>query len=172
MSDNGIIQAIQQIAGTKLKNDVTSIECTVESVNESERTCDCVAISGKAESKIPDVRLMSCIDDGLLLIPAIDSHVTVIVSKQNDPYVSLYSELQKIVFMGGEYGGLVKVTPLVQKINALEQQVNTLKQLLTAWVPVPNDGGGALKAVVSTWAAQAITLTQKAQLENLNIKHG
>jgi len=76
----------------------------------------------------------------------------------------------KIVFNNGQLGGMVKVQDLVNKLNTLEQDLNTLKTVFSGWSPVPNDGGAALKAAAGTWFSQHITPTQKSDLENTKIK--
>lgn len=78
---------------------------------------------------------------------------------------------QEILFNGGENKGLVKIEKLVDKINAIEKDVNTLKQSFTSWVPAPQDGGAALKGAVASWAGQQLQTTTKSDLENDKIKH-
>lgn len=76
-----------------------------------------------------------------------------------------------VLFNSGTNEGMVKIIPLVAKLNALESQVNALKTILASWTPVPNDGGAALKTLVSGWAVSQMASTQKSQLENTNVKH-
>lgn len=75
-----------------------------------------------------------------------------------------------IVFNGGNLKGLVKLDALVQKLNAVENDINNLKTAFTTWVPVPTDGGAALKAASATWSAAQLTPTQAANIENTKIK--
>lgn len=78
-----------------------------------------------------------------------------------------------VLLNGDGFGGLVKVQETADKIKALEQDLNTLKQVFTAWTPVSNDGGAALKTAATTWAGQLIMpLTSKNDLENTKVKHG
>lgn len=180
MSDRTIIEAIQNIAGTQLTDKVWMIPCIVTAVDLSERTCDCTPVGGKAVTDIGGVQLMAEVDDGWLLVPAINSNVVVCYSERNIPYVALYSELQnatlivagKIQLQGGELGGMVTVTALTQKLNKLEQDLNTLKTAFSTWVPVPEDGGTALKAAASEWAGDTITETMRADIENTSITQG
>lgn len=78
----------------------------------------------------------------------------------------------KIQFNGGQKGGLVLPAELTQKLNALENDINTLKRIFGAWNPVLNDGGTALKAAVTTerWHINTIQPTQQSELENPDIK--
>lgn len=62
-------------------------------------------------------------------------------------------------FGKGQNGGLVLVNPLVVEENKAQDDLNTLKDLIAGWTPVPNDGGAALKAVLTTWLAEHIVPT-------------
>lgn len=73
---------------------------------------------------------------------------------------------------GDAFGGLVKVGELVSELNDLKQDLNTLKSVLTAWVPITNDGGAALKAASATWAGQTLSPATAQRLENSIVKHG
>lgn len=76
-----------------------------------------------------------------------------------------------IEFNGGTNDGLVNVRGLLDKINALERELNELKNLLAGWQPIPQDGGSALKVSVTAWATRQIQPTQKAELEDPKVKH-
>lgn len=78
----------------------------------------------------------------------------------------------KIEFNGGENGGLVKSEAVAEKIAALEKEINGLKNILSSWTPVPQDGGAALKAAVTAWAGQAVSpVSKKNDFENSKITH-
>jgi hypothetical protein len=180
--------AIQQMAGTYQTDKVHTILGTVTAVNEDERTCDVESVNGDATVTFTGVQLMAGVNDGMLLIPAIDSQVQITYSNNTVPYVTLYSQLDKIIYIAdsygieissggvvlnnGEYGGLVKVEDVVSKLNNLENDINTLKQVFSAWSPVSNDGGAALKTAAATWYAQQLTQTVKGDLENTTVTHG
>ena len=79
---------------------------------------------------------------------------------------------KNIEFNGGNNEGLVVAEKTASKISNLEDEINQLKQILTAWVPAPMDGGGALKGAITTWAAMQIQpTTKKNDLWNDKIKH-
>jgi len=82
-------------------------------------------------------------------------------------------ECDKVIeFNGGKNDGLVVAEKTASKISNLENEINQLKQILTAWVPAPMDGGGALKGAISTWAGMQIQpTTQKKDLWNDKITH-
>ena len=46
-----------------------------------------------------------------------------------------------------------------------------MKQILSSWSPVPNDGGAALKGAIAGWASNKITQTKPDDIENIKIKH-
>lgn len=76
-----------------------------------------------------------------------------------------------VILNGGSFGGMVKAEQLTQRINAIEKDINTLKNVFSAWVITPNDGGAALKLAASTWADSPLTLTQRSDYENGKVKH-
>ena len=78
-----------------------------------------------------------------------------------------------ITLNGGQFGGIVKIAELTQKLNAIEDDINALKNVFTSWAPVAQDGGAALKtAVCAAWADNQLTPTQKSDIENEKVKHG
>jgi len=159
--------------------EIYSVVCTVESVDEAKRTADVAPINGNAE--IFDVRLQSALNgsNGLCIFPVIGSVVIVTFLNKLTGYVSLFSEVDKITLDteneitidGGQNGGLVKVNDLLNKLNTVENDINNLKTLLSAWVPVPADGGASLKAVLGPYFGQTITPTVLVDIENDKIKH-
>ncbi len=75
-----------------------------------------------------------------------------------------------IVMNGGSLGGLVKVEDITTRLNLIEKDINKLKQALTSWTPVPQDGGAALKGGVASWAGQQLTESQRGDYENEKVK--
>ena len=149
------------------------IICTVVSVDGV--TCVCQPIdTGQAE--ITGVRLVSESNTtNFLITPSVDSIVGVLAFSDletTDYMVVLFSEIDTINIRGDQYGGLVKVQELVDKINALESDLNDIKQAFTTWVPVPNDGGAALKAAAATWSGAVFVETVVGDIENENVTHG
>ena len=83
----------------------------------------------------------------------------------------MFSEIESIVFDGGENEGLAKVKELTEKINALENDINSLKTAFSTWVTVPSDGGASLKAITATWFSAQLAVTNKSDIQNEKIKH-
>jgi hypothetical protein len=96
-----------------------------------------------------------------------------------DPIIIGYSEVEKIVWLGGDYDFVpIVIHPtnsnkgLLKKINNLEDEINDLKTVFSAtWTPVPNDGGAALKAAAASWAAVPIVATTQGDISHDKIKH-
>jgi hypothetical protein len=183
-----IIDAIRTIAGTAGQDHINIEDMTVVSVDEQTRTCICSSVNGDAGVTNMEVRLMACVDDGELRIPAVDSAVVVCYSLRNAPFILMYSAIDKVVKIvgnsgysivndklqlnDGQMGGLVKVEPSVAALNALQNDLNNLKSILNAWSPAPNDGGAALKLALASYMTNTLTVTQQSDIENTNITHG
>lgn len=151
----------------------------------------CTAKIGDFE--VPDIRL-SVIkggsDKGLLVTPAVGSIVMVADlsgGELRELAVIGFTEVESIdakigsskvhiadgiiEMNDGKNDGLVNVKGLVQKINAVEQDINDLKTALGGWAPVPQDGGAALKAAVGSWVAKQLTATQQSDIEDTKVTH-
>jgi len=166
MSDRAIQTAVQKIAGTFKRDTVSLLDCEVVSVDENKATCVVKTVSGDSSIEIPDVLLQGAICDGLLIIPTVGSSVKVLQSIYTNPFVVLYSDIDKFYLQVGDssmtffdkkqsdgsiinlndgsFKGLVKVDELVKKLNALEDDLNKYKQalqtLLTTTVNEPGNG--------------------------------
>lgn len=162
MSDRAIIESIKKIVGVK----DWSLYCNAEvlSVDELNRTCNCIAINGQAEYELNDVGLMAVNDDGFLLIPTIGSTVKVLYSENVEPFICQYSAIDKIVMIANEsivlngtsYGGLTKTIELKAQLATLKATVEALcvaVAALTGGTKIPN-------------------LADFSNIENTKIKHG
>ena len=153
----------------------------VESVGEE--TCS-VKIADRIV--INDVRLNASADgnaDNILIKPTVGSMVMMADlsgGELRSLVVISFSALESmtvkfegdVVINGGENEGLVKVVPLKDRLNAIENDINSLKQVFSAsWFPVVYDGGASLKAAAASWAAQPLKSTNKKDIENPKIKH-
>lgn len=155
-----------------------SIPVKITAVDETARTCDVEPLNGSAE--IFDVRLQAQKDGatGFVLIPKVGSIGVVTFINSATGFLAMTTDIDKILidcdvitFNGGTNDGLIKINDLITKLNAVENDLNTLKNIFQLWVPVPQDGGAKLKADATAWSTQTITPTQKTDLENTKIKH-
>lgn len=152
----------------------------VESVGEE--TCS-VKIADRIV--INDVRLNASADgnaDNILIKPTVGSMVLMADlsgGELRSLVIVSFSELESmtvkfegdVVINGGENEGLVKIVELTEKLNAIENDINSLKQVFSSWAPIVYDGGASLKAAATSWAAQTLKKTSKEDIENSKIKH-
>ncbi len=75
-----------------------------------------------------------------------------------------------VLLNGGKLGGLIKVEELTSRINNIEEDINSLKDVFASWTAVSQDGGAALKAASGTWAGNKLTLTTRGDYENEKVK--
>lgn len=111
---------------------------------------------------------------GHLVAPTANSKVLLLVI-ENKPAATILLHAESITeqrINGKDLGGLVKADELASRLNVLENDLNTLKQVLATWSPVSMDGGAALKALAATWYAQQLTTTTSDQLQNPKVQHG
>jgi hypothetical protein len=150
-----IRQAIQSLSGM---NDLQyeGVTCIVSAIDLVAFTCTCTPINGDAE--FLDVLLNADADKGFTLIPANNSVVIVQQTSQANAYVSMVSKVDQVYLAGDINGGLVKVIPLVAKINAIETQLNAI-------------GTWAL-TVTPPLTLPPLTPTTTTELSNNTVKHG
>jgi hypothetical protein len=73
--------------------------------------------------------------------------------------------------MGGEFGGLVKVVELTQKLNDLENKIN---EIITTFGTHTHNvtAVGAPTSPTSTPISGNLAISVRADIENINVKHG
>jgi hypothetical protein len=150
-----IRQAIQSLSGL---NDLQyeGVVCNVSDIDLATFTCTCTPIDGSAE--FYEVLLNADADKGFTLIPANGSLVIIQQTSQANAYVTMVSKVDQVYLAGDANGGLVKVIPLVTKINAIETQLNAI-------------GVWAL-TVTPPLTLPPLTLTTTTELSNTTVKHG
>lgn len=92
------------------------------------------------------------------------------ISLSKEGGASIVLQDDSVVMNGGDLGGLIEVEKLTQRLNSIENDINNLKTAFTGWVVSPTDGGAALKAAASVWAAQRLQITTRGDYENENVK--
>lgn len=98
------------------------------------------------------------------------AHYKGIARFEGDDLTQIYGS-SGIELGGNSNMGILKVVQTVAKINIIENDINMLKSLIATWVVVPADGGAALKALLTAWAASLIVNTSTGNLANPNVKH-
>ena len=170
MADNNSIkEAIRELVKT---DDVLySVLCTVKSVDTTNNICDCEPIDGSAD--LLEVRLMAQNDTGFLIIPKVNSVVVVTMINKYTGYVAMFSEVEKIYLNGDNYDGLVKIGDLVDKLNNLENKVNSIiKTYNTHTHPYVNVSTPATTSPSTSLVTGTLTPTQQTELENTTVVHG
>lgn len=161
--------------------------CTVTAVDAAARTVDCEPLDESAPLLGVNLQANQGLTSGMVLIPKVGSYV--IVALMNDGVngcVIATEEVERmelvigetrmevtedgIVLNGGNLGGMVKVEALTSRINNIENDLNTLKEVFANWVPAPQDGGAALKGAISSWASETLVLTERGDYENEKVK--
>jgi hypothetical protein len=148
---------------------------TVTAVDADVNTCSVQPANGGALRE--GVRLCAAIKsitNPVVVVPVVNSTVIcgIIENNKRAVFVMLCTEVAEVKLRGDAFGGIVKVGDLVDKLNAIEQDLNTLKTVFSTWVVVPMDGGAALKAAAATWYGDQLTPTVADDISNDNVKHG
>lgn len=174
-----IINAVKLMSKSSDNNDFYPIVGTVKSVDLVENTCIVVP----NDDLLPDIyEVRLSVNDGttpgMVLVPTIGSGVIVNTLLGGDAVISMFSSIDNMYLNGTDYGGLVMVKELTNKLNALENDLNKLKLVMidiatagsgSAGTPVTN---GTLAAVVASYPVVPIVPTLTAELENKTISQG
>ena len=165
-----LTRTIQELAGTRNQDEVKLYQCNVNSIDLSKRTANVTTITGTANLTF-DALLTAGISDGFVITPEVESMVYVLTSKYTLPFIVTFSDITQFDIMGGEFGGLVKVVELTQKLNDLENKVNEIITTFgTHTHPVISTG--APTSPTSTPISGNLTISQREDIENINVKHG
>jgi len=163
---NELRRAFQQKYGEK----PVTILGTIAAVDENSKTCN-IDDDG---FMMYGIRLQSVTNAaaGILKVPKIGAQALAVKIEDGDGFMLLdCAEYDKIIFNGGTNGGLINIESLVNKINAIENDLNSLKTVFKSWTPVAQDGGSALKTAAADWADQTITKTKTKDLEDKTVTH-
>lgn len=172
------------------QNNIYSKQCTVTAVDQSKRTCTCSPVDGGAD--ILEVQLEADISinsnnepiasdsKGFFIVPKVNSLVIVTFTNKTDAFISVWTEIDEIIvktlqftFNDGAFGGLVKLSDLVDRLKEYEDLFTQLKTDFNSWTPVAQDGGLALKTILSTgFLTKTVPSSSVANFENDKIIHG
>lgn len=169
MSKSGIKEAVRALS--KTNNEINCIVCTVDSIDTTKKTCYCLPID-ESKADLMNVRLMADNKTGFLIIPKVGSVVIVSYISNEMTYVSMFSEVDEIQLNGDNYGGLVRIQELTDKLNNLENAFNQHLVLYNAHTHAGVTSGGSSTAVPTAVDTNVLTPTVKTELENQTVKHG
>ena len=79
-------------------------------------------------------------------------------------------EVETIEINGNQFGGLVDSKELKTQIDKNTQLLKAIQNVFKAFVPVPSDGGAALKAAASAFIS--LPTADLSNIENKTISHG
>lgn len=165
-------ECVQHLAGTHENDFVSVADAEVISYDIPSRTCEVTLIDSSKPTTRDDVRLIASVDDGILFLPTVGSTVTIIFSTFTQPVVIGWGQVDGIILNGGDLAGLVLMLPTLKSLNQLENDVNSLKSILSSWVPISGDGGAALKTALSNYFSNKLTVTKRSDIENTSITQG
>lgn len=165
---NEIADAIRTISKPNIS--AFGIVCTVSEIDLDELTCYCVPVNG-IDADIVGVRLMADVQKGFLLIPEDNSIVVVSFLSDSSAYVSMVSKVSEVQLNGKNFDGLVKVNDLVEKLNNLENKVNTIITTFNTHTHVASSFGSPT-TTPPVPVTGTLTPTVKLDLENTTILQG
>lgn len=184
---------IRQLA--RPDGETAALVCTVDAVDKKARTVDCTPLNEGAPLLGVNLQANQKGADGICVFPEVGSFVVVGFIADGAAGVVLLSEKIEsaeiviggasaimdadgirfdapyITFNGGSLGGLVCVDGLTGRLNLIENDINTLKDALSAWIPVSQDGGAALKTAAADWFADKLTPSTRSDYENEKVNH-
>lgn len=175
-----IKEAIQNLAKDSNRHRTSLYLAEVLSVNEDERTCEVVTVSGDSELTIPSASLVSEGSDGFIQIPSVGSIVLIGHSLEVGYSVLQFSDIDKVltnqdefIFNGGDNGGLIIIAKLVSRMNAIEdafsQHVLWSTTHTHASPPAPVNPVVTTPPIVPSTSNAGRTV--RKDLENPKIKH-
>jgi hypothetical protein len=156
---------------------VQSFAAIVKDVDENTQTCT-VYKDGEEDAPYYDVNLQAIGNaaTGAFIYPLVNSDVycQVLEGNKDNIFITKTSEIEKIHLISDKNGGLVISAETTKKLNALEKDLNSLKTGFKTWIPptAAPDSGAALKAALTGYMAQNISLTKASELESKTVSHG
>ncbi|SBV95271.1 hypothetical protein KL86DYS2_10879 [uncultured Dysgonomonas sp.] len=173
MTDEQTVREFFNRAGQK------TISCFPAIVENNYPDKDYVDVKDLSGTLYPEVRKRAALKDdkaGILITPAAGSSVIVgRIMESDELFIEMFSEVESIVIDGGEFGGLIKIQELTNKLNALVKSVNSLITNYNGHTHTVSTTGTA--AAQSGTAAAPMEQAQRAadfkaaDYENDKIKH-
>lgn len=153
--------------------------CFLATVADNYPDKDYVDVTDLNGTLYPGVRKRAAITEdkgGILITPAAGSSVIVgRISESDELFIEMFSKVETIIIDGGDFGGLIKIQELTNKLNALVKTVNNHITNYNGHTHIVNTTGSA--AAQTGTAAAVITQAQQAEefkasdYENEKIKH-
>ena len=180
-----IADIIKEIAKGNVSQSI--IVCTVTAVDTKARTIDAQPIDDGAPLLAVNLQANQDAEVGLVLFPRIGSYVVVgMLDGYAAGVVLLTEDVESILatvgnmsiemteegikLNGGDLGGMVKVEDLTTRLNAIEDDINNLKNAMANAPITPQDGGAAFKAGMTSWYGATLRKSQRSDYENERVK--
>lgn len=183
--DNELIELIKAVA----KNNQVTAVVIGRAINVTDTLCN---VERDGAPELIDVRLNAleeAQDNYTTIVPEEGSYVLagVIENDRKEAFVALCSKPEKVIWKIGDHKfeysaagavfndgtvGLLKLLPVLSAINALQNDINSLKTQLQLWSPTGTLGDiMTLSGLLASWKAVMLTVTQRSQVEDTKIKH-
>ena len=161
-------RALQQRYGEK----PVTILGTIAAVDETAKTCD-IDDDGLM---MYGIRLQSVTNAaaGILKVPKKGAAALAVKIEDGDGFMLLdCAEYDKIIINGGGNGGLINIESLVDKINAVEKQVEAIKDIFAnQWTATYESALKTLFTTATTTGALSETLnTSASDIEDTTVTH-
>ena len=169
-----IKEAIEKLANTHDVEYVNILKCEVISVSDTEIVCKPVNSKIASEIIVPLLNLngntISCTPsiESIVLVAITNKNLITLLSVDDADEINISANL-KIEFNGGEFGGLVKINELLEKINNLE---NLLNDLIVKYNTHTHAVSGAVAIITTLLETESLIPTMLNEIENENITHG
>lgn len=171
----------------------STLQCTVKSVNQTDKTITCYSERDKVDYF--NVRLMSLSGDqkgdGITAFPKVGSTVIICMIEGVDTmyYVSCYGEIDSyeikigtikfymdkdvIKFNDGALGGIISKQPLINNLNSIKTFVTTMKTAISSGINAVGAGTAANGATGAAAfdAAMAGSIINFEDMEDTKVKH-
>lgn len=149
---------------------------TVKAVNKESWTCtvefDDGGVYERDDIFLQAAEVESGEKTGFVIIPKVGSVVLVLRLDRTEWFtVAATTEVEMLYMMGDKYG-TVKAEELVTELNKLKGTVDAIVSAVSSWIPVVNDGGGALKTALTSALTGQTTGSFNNTLINDKIRHG
>lgn len=165
-----IAELIRALSSKKSHN----LLAEVISVDKVNKTLKVKVETANGEYEIPNVNAKSILTKSNNIIigwPKKGSMVLIAQIEDSDDFVLLITEEIEEVYLVGNKYSLVKGEELKKEIEKTNEVLDLIVSAFNSWTVVPNDGGAALKALISS-VLTGKTTGQFNNILNDQVKHG
>jgi len=141
----------------------------ITNIDKALNTCDVAPLDGEAE--ILDVKLIATESQtGLIQYPFEGSSVIITFIDKDTAFLSMCTDIEEVIYHDGSNGGLININTLISELNKNNQILTAIKDGFTNFIPVANDGGAALKALMIS-SLSILPVGDFSSMEDETFKH-